>query len=229
MTIKNILNLMLVNKSFSNKIKQYLLISLENEQKMFATLLSALDKPPQTQNENETNSQYNSKIQFTKKTTKAIVLLNDNVINKLFTETKIPSNDILLIYIIYFQMINHPIANEVDNKRLFWKKCCSYFILEANGKTGDLLERTLSNNLVITPENIYKLFHIIDGNLHKIIPSYFSKLCGATGLITFFIQDALDYLGISNDKKVKEKGYQLYEEIINRIDNKIAKIKSYMK
>lgn len=219
---------MLVNKAVSIKIKQYFLSLLEEERNTHIEVFSTLDKGLETQEKDALN-QLNSNIQFTKKTSKAISLLNESVINKLFTGTKVPSNDILLIYTIYFQLINHQIIDEVDNKRLFWKKCCTYFLLESNGKTGDLLERSLINDLVVTPENIYRVNHLINGNLHKITPSYFSKMCGTTGLIVFFIQDVLEHMAISNDKKIKSRRYSLYEELIRLIGNKIEKIKSYMK
>ena len=46
-------------------------------------------------------------------------------------------------------------------------------------------------------------------------------------LITFFIRDILNYLGISLDEEeVKQNGYWTYTKIINSIDKKIIKLKN---
>ena len=39
---------------------------------------------------------------------------------------------------------------------------------------------------------------------NKIVPNYFSKICGTTGLLVFIVKDALEYCGvIINDKKTQ--------------------------
>ena len=39
---------------------------------------------------------------------------------------------------------------------------------------------------------------------NKIIPNYFSRICGTTGLLVFIVKDALEYCGvIINDKKTQ--------------------------
>ena len=169
-----------------------------------------------------------SKLVLTKAALKAINLLNETLLNKLFTESQVPSDDILLIYHIYFQLISHPISKENFEKEIFWKKCCEYFSNESNGKTGDLLLRNSEENINLSSENIYKVFHIINGNLHKITPSYFSKIDGTTSLFAFFIKDVLDFLGISHDKKFQGKTYWTYKGIVDVIESKIKKIKKYL-
>ena len=67
----------------------------------------------------------------------------------------------------------------------------------------------------------------MNGHIQKITPAYFSKICGTTGLFVFFIKDILDFLGISNDKKLQSNSYWTYKGVINVIDKKIAKIKSF--
>ena len=169
-----------------------------------------------------------SKLVLTKAALKAINLLNETILNKLFTESQVPSDDILLIYHIYFQLISHPISKGNFEKEIFWKKCCEYFYNESNGKTGDLLLRNSEENINLSSENIYKVFHIINGNLHKITPSYFSKIDGTTSLFAFFIKDVLDFLGISHDKKFQGKTYWTYKGIVDVIESKIKKIKKYL-
>ena len=61
--------------------------------------------------------------------------------------------------------------------------------------------------------------------MNKIYPSYYSNICGTTGLFTFFIKDILDFVGISNDVKIQSKAYWTYTKIIDSIEKKI----NYMK
>jgi hypothetical protein len=74
---------------------------------------------------------------FSKGSIKAIELLNESVLNKIFTDTCVPKDDILLVYLIYFQLINHKLFKKIENKNIFWNHCCKYFINEGNGKTGN--------------------------------------------------------------------------------------------
>jgi hypothetical protein len=78
-----------------------------------------------------------------------------------------------------------------------------------------------NNNIDIEGNNLYKIYKLANNNLKKIYPSYYSKSCGTTGLFTFFIKDILDFVGISNDKKIQSKAYWTYTKIINSIENKI--------
>jgi hypothetical protein len=191
---------------------------------------------------NENNFSNKKNIELSKGTKKAITLLNEPIINRLFNETnKIPNSDILLVYKIFFQfikyknIINQPFFNfnENDNEndnnnKIFWEKTCNFFAIENNGKTGDLIEKIVNQNkLVLDNKNIYKIIHIINGNIGKIIPSYFTKTCGTTGLIVFFIKDILDYTGISNEKKFWENAYFTYKGIVNVIDENIEMLKKY--
>lgn len=75
-------------------------------------------------------------ITFSKGTNKAIELLNDNLYVKLFTEPNIPKVEILLVYKLYFQLIGHPFVQLFNNKSLFWKECCKYFLSSSEGKIG---------------------------------------------------------------------------------------------
>lgn len=215
---------MFVNKSFERIISQYLLSYLEEEKSKYKSLIASIENPITSYE----HSPFQTQIQFTMKTYKAIALLNEPVINTLFTDSVAPSNDILLIYAIYFQLINHPLAIESDMKKIFWKKCCQYFIMQSNGKTGDFLQKMLSDSLVITSDNMYKLMRLVDGNLNKLTPSYFSKICGTTGLVVFFIQDVLEHLGISTNKTKRTKGYLIYKGIVDVLEKKIEQFKYYI-
>jgi len=163
-------------------------------------------------------------------TQKSIELLNRNVINKFFQESNPPTDDnILLIYEIFFQLINSPIMSTKYNKNEFWDKCRLFFLNDGNTKIGDLLkEEILGNNKIdISEDNLYKIYKLSNNKLDTIVPSYISKICNNTALITFFIRDILNYLGISLDvEEIKQNGYWTYTNIINSIDKKIIKLKN---
>ena len=150
----------------------------------------------------------NINLTLSKGTKKAILLLNEPVLNKLFNEEKLPDDDILLIYKIFFQLNKNKLTknnffylNNKTNKISFWKECCNYFKNEKGGKTGMIIENVMKDQLNFSSENIYKILNLIDNKLFIVTPSYYTKKCSTTGLFVFFIKDILDYLGISHDKK----------------------------
>lgn len=73
---------------------------------------------------------------LSKGSNKAIPLLNDNLYVKLFTESITPKPDILFVYKLYFQLIQHPLVELFDDKNLFWKESCKYFLTDSEGNIG---------------------------------------------------------------------------------------------
>ena len=221
--ITDLTNIVLVNHAFRNCVYSQILSNLENERKNYLDFVSSVS------NDEIIPKYTKDNIQLSKGAIKAIRLLNESILNKLFTEDENLSDDnILLIYHIYFQLINHPLSKVKLDKMNFWKKCCYYFTHEENGKIGDLLEKNYKENLDLSTENLYRIIHIIKGNLSKISPSYYSRICGTTGLFVFFIKDILDYFGISNDKKTKPKAYWTYKDLIELLDKRIEVIRKYL-
>ncbi len=225
LNIKDYSNLKLVNKLYNKKVNEVILIKLKEEKSKYENKINLLKK--------EKNLISNEKIlnlNLSKTTLKAMNLLNQPLLNKLFNDSnKIPSDDILLIYHIYFQLINHPLSKEFENKKVFWEKCCNYFTKESNGKTGDILLKNSKENLDLTDENIYKVIHIVDKKVKIICPGYFSKTCGTTSLFIFFIKDILDFLGITNNRKICDNSLWTCKSMVNVIDKKIEKINTYCK
>ena len=221
--ILDLTNMVLVNKYFRNSVYCQIICNLENERKNFIDIISSIP-------ESEIIERYSKNdIILSKGALKAIRLLNETILNKIFFEDKdVTDDNILLIYHIYFQLINHPLSREILDKKTFWKKTCYYFSHEEGGKIGDLLIKNSKNDLVLTSENIYKILHIIKGNLNKVTPSYFSSICGTTGLFVFYIKDILDFLGISNDKKLKVRAYWTYKDLIDLLDKRIEVLKNYI-
>lgn len=67
---------------------------------------------------------------------------------------------------------------------------------------------------------------ILGNNSSKITPNYFSKLCGTTGLIVFFIKDVLDFIGITWDKKnFSSKPINYVNLILEELNHKLEKLK----
>ena len=221
--ILDLTNMVLVNKYFRNSVYCQIICNLENERKNFNDIVSSIP-------ESEIIERYSKKdIQLSKGALKAIRLLNETILNKIFFEDKdVTDDNILLIYHIYFQLINHPLSREILDKKRFWKETCNYFSHEEGGKIGDLLLKNIKNDLVLTSENIYKVLHVIKGNLNKVTPSYYSSSSGTTGLFVFYIKDILDFLGISNDKKLKVRAYWTYKDLIDLLDKRIEVLKNYI-
>ena len=237
---KEIFCLFFMNKKIKEISIKFLIKKLTNEKNFYLNKIKNIIERNKINDDDNLFMRKNNNIELSKGTKKAITLLNEPIINRLFNEiNKIPNSDILLVYKIFFQFIKYKNIieqpffnfnendNENDNK-IFWEKTCNFFAIENNGKTGDLIEKIVNQNkLVLDNKNIYKIIHIINGNIGKIIPSYFTKTCGTTGLIVFFIKDILDYTGISNDKKFWENAYFTYKGIVNVIDENIEVLKKY--
>ena len=234
---KEIFSLFFVNKKIKEISIKFLIKKLTNEKNFYINKIKNIIEKNKM---NENNFSNKKNIELSKGTKKAITLLNEPIINRLFNETnKIPNSDILLVYKIFFQFIKHKniinqsFFNFAENeneteKKIFWEKTCNFFAIENNGKTGDLIEKIVNENkLFLDNKNLYKIIHIINGNISKIIPSYFTKTCGTTGLVVFFIKDILDHTGISNDKKFWENAYVTYKGLVNVIDENIETLKKY--
>ena len=166
--------------------------------------------------------------EISKKGLKAMQLLNDPTFNNFFVQKISVDDNRLIIYRIFFQLIKHPYSKiEKDKKEEFWDKCKFYFSHETNGKVGILLQKILDEKLInIDGNNLYKIYKLAYKDLDKINPKYFSNLCGTTGLITFFIKDILDFLGITNEPKIQINAYWTYDNIIKNLDNKINELEN---
>ena len=221
---QELINLMLVNKQFFKQVKYNLISELEKhkqkyEQKINEYKDEIIDDPG------------TPILKPSRGTTKATDLLNGPPLNKIFTEgNKIPNNDILRIYCLYFQIIKHKNAKNYPlNKELFWENACNYFTKEHEGKTGQLLAKNIKEDVDLSNENLYYILKILDGNVDKINPGYFSKICGTTGLFAFLIKDVLDCFGLSGDKNVHKKRYCTHKKMVNVLERKIDKVKAILK
>ena len=216
------------SKSFHTLIINYFIKTFDKEKINFMEKQNKLNLK-----EEEKNQKLDMKnLILNKGTIKAIKLLNDEIFCRLFSEEKIPIKDILLVYKVYFQLINYKEITDLYNNESsdndFWNKCRNYF-RNNSGKISELLNENINENkIIITGENLYKVFHLIEKDIHKFCSGYFSKLCGTTSIFIFYIKDILDFLGFSNDTKFQNNSYYCFSEILNYIDFKIKSLNDFL-
>ena len=215
-----------VSKYFHKLFIIYIEKNLEEDKLYFSKKLENLNisnpqSPKKTLND----------FSISKKSMKAIQLLNEPSVNQFFFENISVDDKRLIIYRIFFQLIKHPYKNiEIDKKELFWEKCRYYFSHESNGKVGELLQNIIDEKKIcIDGNNLYKIYKIVYKDFDRINPQYFSNICGITGLITFIIKDILDFVGISNKESIQINAYWTYNDIIDDLNNKIEYIKNSKK
>ena len=216
---KDILEFKNCSKVLHKSVIQYLIKQLDIERNNFISKQNELNLSLEEIQQKPSLNDY----KFTKGAYRAISLLNEGMLNGLFKNEGNPNKEIFIIYKIFFLLINHPEISkyDIDCDEIFWEKCKKYF-LDYNGNIGDLLNDIINNKkVVLSGDNIYKIYKIVKKDIDKIVPAYFSKICTTTGLFVFFIKDILDFLGFSTDRKIQKNSYWSYSEIINLIDTKI--------
>ena len=227
LSIEDLINLKKASKYYNNLVIKYFIDKLEKEKNKLVKKISDIEIIHKNKNKNNYKISLDT-LHLNKTSEKAINLLNENLLNKLFYNNKVPIEDILLIYRIFFIIIDHPIKDiYAKNKTIFWEKCRNYFITESQGKIGSfLLDIIKEKNICLKEKNIYEIYTLIENNLNKIIPSYFSKICGTTGLFVFFIKDVLDFLGITNDKNNSNNSFVTFNSMIDYLNEKINRLKT---
>ena len=172
-------------------------------------------------------------LNLTKGTLKAIKLLNEDIFSRLFSEKKTPKKDILLVYKIYFLLINY---DEIINNNnislsndIFWEKCRNYFLINKGIISDILINNIKEKKLILNNTILYRIYKLYEKNTSKLCSAYYSKLCGTTSLFIFYIKDILDFLGFSNEIKYQKNAYYIYFEIIKYLDYKINILNSFSK
>ena len=227
LTKEDILQLKNCSKYFSSFIINYYIKLLDKEKIFFLEKQNKLNVK-----ENEITQKLDIKnLILNKGTLKAIKLLNEEIFCRLFYEDKTPNKDILLVYKLYFQIISFKEITNQYNKTLsddiFWDECRNYF-KRNSGNISDILINNIENNkILLTGENLYKIYKCVENNIYKFNSGYFSKLCGTTGLFIFYIRDILDFLGFSSEIKFQKNSYCSFFEIIKYIDYKINTLNTF--
>ena len=166
---------------------------------------------------------------------KALDLLNSNCYNDVFKIQKLepPLDKIILVYKIFFQLIDKEKIVKIENEKQFWEKARNFILDNNEGQTGTFLKEYISE-FDFTSKNIYKLKQLINGNEDKIKPLIYENICKTTGLIIFIIKDSLEYCGIiKNEKKMMPSimlDYLRYlQKVINRAKDYINKLNKFGK
>ena len=77
-------------------------------------------------------------------------------------------------------------------------------------------------NFDFSYKNIYEIKKLINGQEDKIKPSFYSRICGTTGLFVFLIKDILEYIGILQNFNKNVPSIMLnYLKYIGELQNKI--------
>jgi hypothetical protein len=77
-------------------------------------------------------------------------------------------------------------------------------------------------------ETLYRIYRIIGQNMQKINPNFYSKICGTTGLIVFFIKDMIDYMGFTFEKKTPINNVvSNMNGVITAIEDKRVKLEAF--
>ena len=157
---------------------------------------------------NNINNKFKDKdldsFKLSKGSLKALEILNDENYNNIFQmeELSPPLDEIILIYRIFFQLINKEEFTEILSDKKFWKEARNYFLENSNGKIGSFINELISE-FDFNKENIYKLKNLSNGKEDKLKPKIYENICKTTGLFTFVIKEAFEYCGIIfNEKKL---------------------------
>jgi len=168
---------------------------------------------------------------FSKGTEKVAEMINSNQYSKMFLDNSTPMSEILFPYRFLLQVINpleiSPIYEKNDS--FIWNYFCQLVNKDCQeNKFGTFLLNIIREKYDSSIVNLINLIELYEKNSEKLQPNYFSKRCGTTGFMIFFIKDIIDYFGISIDVKKTNTGRALktYEDIINYyIDLKEKSIK----
>ena len=141
--------------------------------------------------------------------------MNKNRYSKIFRRPVLDNNlsPIYIAYRILFIFFNEiDIANISDNK-LFWIKCTEYLNTKSEeGKIGDFILNKFEN-YNCDCKTVYYIEKIMEGKKDNMSPSYFSKICGSTGLLIFLIKELMEYCGVIISTK-KTQLSRIYKNLI---------------
>ena len=154
---------------------------------------------------NEELSKKFNEFQIPRGGAKAVELLNNELYSKLFKKPLLDKNpeEICTVYRVLFTLLGEYDLANVPDDQLFWIKCTEYMGKNSNGKIGTFILEKFKG-ITFEHKKIFLLNKLLVGMKKKIIPNYFSKICGTTGLLIFLIKDTLEYCGvIVNEKKTQ--------------------------
>ena len=152
----------------------------------------------------------------------AILSLDKPMFNKIFQQKTldIKLSEIYIVYRVLFVLFGEPKIAEIVDDAEFWEKCIEYLNSKStNNKYGSfILEK--SKSFDFSNNSIYLINKLLVGIKPNFTSSHFSKINGQTGLVSFFVLDALEYAGIIVTKKTPTS--RIYNNLVyykNLIEN----------
>ena len=164
---------------------------------------------------------------LSKGSSKALDLLNADKYNNIFRKKKLdpPLNEIILIYRIFFQLIDKEEFVVIESDKKFWEKTRNFILENNEGKTGTFLKEYISE-FDFTSKNIYKIKKLVYGKEDKLKPLLYENICKTTGLVIFIIKDSLEYCGLLKNEQKNEPNIIInYLEFLKNI---IDRAKEYI-
>ena len=154
---------------------------------------------------NDELSQSFSNFQIARGGSKAVELLNNdlysNIFKKSLTNKKI--DEICIVYRVLLTLFGEYKICSISENKLFWTKCTEYMNENSEGKIGTFILKKF-NEITFEHKKIVLINKLLSAIKNNFNASYFSKICGTTGLLIFIIRDALEYCGvIINEKKTQ--------------------------
>jgi hypothetical protein len=216
--------MLLINKKLARLSVHDLISKLSNEYEKSISKIKSLCEKYQ---ENELKDKIPPPFNLSRGAIKAVELLNDGLYSGIFDEHCLPNDDVLMIYRLFFLLYNKADIADIINPFIFWAKTCDYFLNKCNGKIGKIILDNISN-INFTSDNILRMQKVIGNQYHKLNPTFFSKLCGTTGLFLFLIKDSFEYCGILVDAK-KTPPFNLYRNekyISDRLEKLIESLRN---
>ena len=170
---------------------------------------------------------------LSKGSAKALDLLNSDNYNKIFRKKTLdpPLNEIILIYRIFFQLIDKEEFVVIENDKKFWEKTRNFILENNEGQTGTFLKEYISE-FDFTSKNIYKIKKLIYGKEDKLKPLLYENICKTTGLVIFIIKDSLEYCGLLKNEQKNEPNIiinylEFLKNIIDRAKEYIDVLKEF--
>ena len=168
--------------------------------------------------ENYSNNELNEpyiEFHLSRGAARAVQLLNNNTYSKIFRRPVLDNNlsQIYIAYKILLVFLGEINIAKISDDKLFWVKCTEYLNTNSeNGKIGDYIMNKFEK-YNCDCKTIFYIEKLMKGKKENISPSYYSKICGSTGLLIFLIKELLEYCGVIISTK-KTQLSRIYQNLI---------------
>ena len=209
--------------SISKKIKRQRIYIFNLQKKVLLNNIgfedeNNLSKKIKEYEENYTNIELNEpyvEYHLSRGAARAIQVLNGSTYSKIFRRPVLDSNlsQIYIAYKILFVFLGEINIAKITDDKIFWVKCTEYLNSKSdNGKIGDFIMSKFEK-YNCDSKTVYYIEQLMKGKKDNISPSYFSKMCGSTGLLIFLIKELLEYCGVIISTK-KTQLSRIYQNLI---------------